>query len=240
MLYHNYPSNPNNYCHIFTHWNNLMGESSLQMWTDYPEMTTVTHPYSITTGSNFIDIIVDKDNGPVEDAWVTILMDEEIFESGYTDAQGFVRLPITSTETDEVLITVTKKNHYPYQSSFQIHDPGVAIGVAPSPYTIDDDDSGLSNGNGDLIANGGETLEIFVSAKNYGSEDATNVIGYMTSTSGNVSIDTVSGIMAIKSGTTLNMKSATAMTINSETTLTETIGTNAVRTVGGTMTDTLF
>ena len=57
--------------------------------------------------------------------------------------------------------------------------------------------------------------------------------------SGNVSIDTVSGIMAIKSGTTLNMKSATAMTINSETTLTETVGTNAVRTVGGTMTDTI-
>ena len=207
MLYHNYPSNPNNYCHIFTHWNNLMGESSLQMWTDYPEMTTVTHPFSITTGSNFIDITVDKDNGPVEDAWVTILMDDEIFESGYTDDQGFVRLPITSTETGEVLVTVTKKNHYPYQSSFQIHDPGVAIGVAPSPYTIDDDGSGLSNGNGDLIANGGETLEIFVSAKNYGSEDATNVIGYMSSTSGNVSIDTTANMVEfgdIASGETSN------------------------------------
>ena len=35
--------------------------------------------------------------------------------------------------------------------------------------------------------------------------------------SGNVSIDTVSGIMAIKSGTTLNMKSATLMKIESET-----------------------
>ena len=34
--------------------------------------------------------------------------------------------------------------------------------------------------------------------------------------SGNVSIDTVSGIMAIKSGTTLNMKSAQKMTITSE------------------------
>ena len=35
--------------------------------------------------------------------------------------------------------------------------------------------------------------------------------------SGNVSIDTTSGIMAIKSGTTLNMKSGTLMTIASET-----------------------
>ena len=48
MLYKNYPSNPNDYCHIFTHWNNLMGESSLQMWTAYPEMINVTHPYSIS------------------------------------------------------------------------------------------------------------------------------------------------------------------------------------------------
>ena len=43
MLYKNYPTNPNNWSHIFTAWNNLMGESSLQMWTDYPKTTTVDH-----------------------------------------------------------------------------------------------------------------------------------------------------------------------------------------------------
>ena len=207
MLYTNYPSNPNNYCHIFTHWNNLMGESSLQMWTDYPEMTTVTHPYMVTTGSNFIDITVDKDNGPVEGAWVTILMEDEIFESGYTDAQGFVRLPVTSSETGEVLVTVTKKNHYPYQNSFQIHDPGVAIGVGSSPYTLYDDGSGQSSGNGDFVANGGEAIEIYVSAKNYGSVDATNVIGYLTSTSGNVLIDSTANMVEfgdIASGESIN------------------------------------
>ncbi len=189
MLYKNYPTNPNNWCHIFTHWNNLMGESSLQMWTAYPEMTTVSHPFAVSTGTNFIDIIVDKDQGPVEDAWVTILMDDLIFESGYTNSEGFVRLPVTSTETGEVLVTVTKKNHYPYQSSFQIHDPGVAINLAESGYTIDDDNSGSSIGNSDFNANGGETLEIYVTAKNYGSEDAINVIGVLSSSSNHVSID---------------------------------------------------
>ena len=85
-----------------------MGESSLQMWTDYPEMTTVSHSYAVSRGTNYIDITVDKDSGPVEDAWVTILMDGEIFESKYTDGQGYVRLPITSYQTGEVLVTVTK------------------------------------------------------------------------------------------------------------------------------------
>ena len=190
MLYKNYPSNPNDYCHIFTHWNNLMGESSLQMWTAYPEMINVTHPYSISKGTNYIDITVEKQNGGhVEDAWVTILMDDEIFESRHTNSEGFVRLPINSLETGEVLVTVTKKNHYPYTSSFQLYDSGVAVGLVDSPLTIDDDAEGNSNGNGDFIANGGETLEVDVTIKNYGTEDAVGTVGYLSSNNGSVSID---------------------------------------------------
>ena len=30
----NYPDNPNNWVDIFTHWNNLIGDPALQMWTD--------------------------------------------------------------------------------------------------------------------------------------------------------------------------------------------------------------
>ena len=190
MLYQNYPSNPNNYAHIFTHWNNLMGEASLQMWTSYPKVTDVSHPYALTKGTNFIDISVQEGNEPVENAWVTILMDGQIFESRYTNAQGSARIPVTSSQTGEVLITVTKKNHYPYQSSFQIYDPGVAIGVGETPFLLDDDMSGNSSGNSDMIANGGETLELYVSASNYGSEDAVNVLGTLHSTSNHVEYDT--------------------------------------------------
>ena len=204
MLYKVYPTNPNNYCHIFSHWNNLMGESSLSMWSDYPEQTTVSHVYAVTKGTNYIDITVAKASGALEDAWVTILMDDEIFDSGYTNANGFIRLPITSTQTGEVLVTVTKKNHYPYQSSFQIYDPGVSVNVAETTLTIDDDNFGESSGNGNGIANGGETLEIFISATNFGSDDAENVYGVITSGSGNVSIQ--SGTVnygAISSGNTV-------------------------------------
>ena len=189
MLYNTYAENPNNWCHIFTHWNNLMGESSLQMWTDYPEMTTVSHSYAVSKGTNYIDLTVDKDSGPVENAWVTILMDGEIFESKYTDNQGFARLPITSSQTGEVLVTVTKKNHYPYQSSFQIYDPGVSVNLAPIPFSIDDDNLDNSSGNGNMTANSGETLEIFINANNYGSENTENVTASLTSNSGYITVD---------------------------------------------------
>ena len=189
MLYQNYPDNPNNFSDIFVHWNSLMGESSLQMWSAFPVMTSVEHPYALPKGTNFIDIDVSKDLGMVEDAWVTILMDGEILESGYTNNQGFVRLPINSTQTGEVLVTVTKKNHYPYQSSFQIYDPGVSVNLSENSYSIIDDNSGSSVGNSNSVVNSGETIELYVSATNYGSEDATGVVGQISSTSNQFSID---------------------------------------------------
>ena len=167
-----------------------MGEASLQMWTSYPEMTSVLHPFAISVGSNYIDIVVDKESGAVEDAWVTIYMGDEIFESGYTNSEGFIRLPINSTQIGEVLLTVTKRNHYPYQSSFQIYDPGVSINLAETPFEIDDDEFGNSIGNGDMIANGGETIELSVNVTNYGSEDASNIIAIISSESSNLQIQT--------------------------------------------------
>ena len=116
-------------------------------------------------------------------------MDDEIFESRYTNQDGLVRLPINSLETGEVLVTVTKKNHYPYTSSFQLYDSGVALGLNDTPFTVDDDSEGSSIGNGDLTANGGETLEISVNLKNFGSEDALGAIGILSSTNGSVTID---------------------------------------------------
>jgi hypothetical protein len=188
MLYKNYPTNPSNYCHIFAHWNNLMGESSLSMWSAYPEQITVEHPYALSKGTNYIDITVAKASGALEEAWVTILMDDEIFESGYTNANGFIRLPIPSSQAGVALVTVTKKNHYPYQSSFQIYDPGVSVNVSETTLTIDDDNFGESVGDGNGIANGGETIEISISATNFGSEDAENVFGVIASESGYVTI----------------------------------------------------
>jgi hypothetical protein len=41
----------------------------------------------------------------------------------------------------------------------------------------------------------------------------------------NISQTTISGIMSLKSGSTLNIKSAAAMTINPETTLSQIVGT---------------
>ena len=76
-----YPSNPNEWVSIFTHWNSLMGDASLQMWTAYPEMLNVAHEYSLTKGTNFIDVSMTNSAGnPVEDVWVTIYKEGVVLE----------------------------------------------------------------------------------------------------------------------------------------------------------------
>ena len=72
--------------------------------------------------------------------------------------------------------------------------------------TTEGDETRINNGKFDLVAKSD------ISAITTGGKMLLNA-------SGNVSIDTVSGIMALKSGTTLNLKSATLMTIASETTI---------------------
>ena len=188
MLHKNYPSNPNNYANIFSHWNNLIGDASLQMWTSYPQMLTADHPYAVSKGTNFIDIIINGENGGLENVWVTILLDNEIFESGYTNDEGRVRLSVTSAQESEVLLTATKQNYYPYQSSFQIYDPGVSVHINPELIIVDDDDDGDSQGNNNGKANGGEIIELFVGITNYGNQDAENIIGTLISDNTNVII----------------------------------------------------
>ncbi len=62
---------------------------------------------------------------------------------------------------------------------------------------------------------------------------------YMLNVSSDLSQSTISGIVSIKSGSTLNMKSASAMTINSESTLSEIVATSVTRTTGGTHTHSI-
>ena len=188
MLHSTYPSNPNNYANIFTHWNNLIGDASLKMWTKYPQTLDGHHTYAVTKGTHLIDINMSGEDGPVKDVWVTIFKNDEILESGYTNDEGKVRLSITSSEDGEVLLTATKQNYYPYQSSFQIYDPGVSVHINQELIIIDDDSDGSSQGNNNGKANGGETIELFAGITNYGSQDAQNIIGLLNSENANVVI----------------------------------------------------
>ena len=184
-----YPSNPNQYVDTFTHWNSLMGDASLQMWTSYPEMLNVSHSYSLMKGTNFIDFnLTDSGGNPIEDAWVTIYKEGVLLESKYSNSNGFARLNVETDQLGEVLVTVTKKNHYPYQSSFQIYQNGPSVNVISDNIIINDSGSGNSIGNGNGVVNPGETIELSIPVSNYGTDVASGITGVLISENSNISI----------------------------------------------------
>ena len=176
-LYLNYPDNPNNNVNVFTHWNNLIGDPALKMWTDVPQSFTVNNDNIISSGTNYIDVeVLNYFNEPVEDAYVTILKgDDVIFESGYTNINGRVTLPITSSTSGSVELTVIKRNFVPYQGQFQIIDQNVNVNSVEGAYSIDDDMNGSSSGNNNSIIDGGETIELTIPIYNYGTDDSEGV-----------------------------------------------------------------
>ena len=184
-----YPTNPNQYVSTFTHWNSLMGDASLQMWTEYPEMLNVSHLYSLTKGTNFIDFSLTNSGGnPVQDAWVTIYKEGSVLESGYSDSNGSIRLMIPIVQEGEILVTVTKKNHYPYQSSFQIYNPGASVNIFGDNISLIENGTGSSNGNGDGEINSGEVVDLIIPVSNYGNANASQISGTLSSENSNVTI----------------------------------------------------
>ena len=190
-LYQTYPSNPNSFVNIFTHWNNLMGDPALRMWTAVPQNFIVTYDNSINRGTNFIDIhVTDSDNIDMQDAYVTILKgSDEVFESGYTDAAGNITLPINSFAEGNMFVTVTAKNYIPHQGTVQITNPETNVNILSSLVVVDDDGNAPSNGNGDNILNSSEVVELTIPIHNYGTSTIANVIGTLIAHSSNVNVN---------------------------------------------------
>ena len=93
---------------------NIMGDPSVDLWTSAAESLYVDCPTTVSTGTNPMNITVQKSGGvPVFGALVCLYKDGEVFETGYTDALGQLTLypsPLTSGFVD---ITVTAHNHLP-------------------------------------------------------------------------------------------------------------------------------
>ncbi len=176
-MYLNYqPTHPTEVL-IWSHWNNLMGDSAVDIFTGYPTAITVDHTTQVPIGSNSLMVNV-MGLMPVEGALVCAWKGEETYAVGYTDANGDVELPIDAATAGDMLLTVTKHNHHPYLVTIPVAAEDVFVGYESS--TVDDDDTGSSSGDGDGIVNPGETVELPVQLRNTGSMGAPDVTATLT------------------------------------------------------------
>lgn len=181
----------------FSRWFNLMGDPGLSIWTDIPQVVDVAHNPSLNVGARSLVAHVsdDQSGAAVEGALVTAWKGTECYVKGVTDVNGDVTLPITVNTAGTLLLTVTKRNLKPYLADIQCLAADQM--VAFNSMTVDDDNAGGTNGNGNGIPNPGETVDLTVALRNSGtSATATGISATLTSTSPNLTIVTGSSTYA--------------------------------------------
>ncbi|MAJ44822.1 MAG: hypothetical protein CMF96_08805 [Candidatus Marinimicrobia bacterium] len=172
-----YPTNYNNYVNIFSHWNNLMGDPATHLWTDIPSEMNVLYNQNLSLGTNFVEVVVkDENNNPLEDAFVTLLMDDDvIFESKMTNMSGIAFFHLENIPSGDIDVTVIRRNYIPHEGTISVSDLFLAVNALSQEIIIYDDIGQFTSGNNDWNLNPGESVEIVIPFKNFGSSLESNL-----------------------------------------------------------------
>jgi hypothetical protein len=113
------------------------GDPTMQIWTALPLSLTVVHPDTVLAGSSEIPVTITYfEEEPVESVLVC-LMNDEVYQIGYTNAQGQVTLPCSTTIVGNLYVTATKHNYRPYQGMITIGEAVFMVGDANGDSLID-------------------------------------------------------------------------------------------------------
>ncbi len=164
---------------------NLMGDGAIDVYSLEPSQLTVIHPPVIPLGSYPMNVMVSDAGGPVQNALVCASAKEDtvVFAAGYTDASGEVVLVVNTTQPDSIYVTVTGHNLEPYLGA-ALALPSGGPYVMHLRHTVDDS----AGGNNDGIVNPGETINLLMWVKNWGSSAAQNVRTWLRTSDSNITL----------------------------------------------------
>ncbi len=145
---------------------NLLGDPELPVWTDVPAPLTVSHPDSVPGGESMLPVTVRSSHGPVEGALVCATNGLDTYARALTGGGGSALLPLDPTTPDSITITVTARNHMPYETSVPVEVSGAFLRLAS--HQTDD----ATGGNNDGLAGPGETVDVTVTVENVGTATA--------------------------------------------------------------------
>ncbi len=182
---------------------NLFGDPSMDLFTLVPKEITATYN-PVPPGPSVMDVYVSNNLGPLRNALVCVWQKDRgagdtiaILGVAYSNSAGLAQVPINPIAVDTVFVTVTAHNHKPHRGyTIVISDQAY---VAPIRYRLDD-----SGGNGDTIPNPGETISLYYTFKNLGSQPASGVVAKLRETDPNLTVtDSVSNIGTLGPGDSL-------------------------------------
>jgi hypothetical protein len=148
----------------------VLGDPSIHIWKNVPQNVTVSHPDTVVTGFNQVQVSVNYLGSglPVSDAQVCI-SGNGVYVVGLTDISGTAMLNILPASLGELIITVRGEAVIPYEGTMQVVQGVENVALFGNPTVTDID------GNLDGLINPNENGTITFTLKNYGTQLSTNV-----------------------------------------------------------------
>ncbi len=171
----------------------LLGDPTLELWTNTPGQLSVTHAPNCYVGMNYFEVDVAQNN-----ALVCCVMDGEILGRAYSSGgSAMVYFDSPLFTMGAMLVTVTHHDYLPYQDTVMVI-PTQGPCIIYYSHQIDD-----TPGNSNWAINPGETIWMPIEVKNIGLEDAHNVSATLREEDSYIVIpDSVKGFGNIDSGMT--------------------------------------
>lgn len=157
----------------------LLGDPSLQIYTDTPKTLAVIAPSSIAMGDGQFAVNVKVDGAPLAGALVTAYRAGDDYRITATDGSGDVNVPFVPDTTGSLTLTVTSFNCKPYQATIAIVAGG-SPALGDLAFSLDDDNVGGTQGNGNGVWDAGEVIDLRVPVRNNGGGGATGVAGTLS------------------------------------------------------------
>jgi len=179
-LYLQYQAAEPNIVEIWAVWNNLMGDPATEMRQAVPHGVHVSSPTALPAGAGSIPVRVTTGSGmPLADSRVGLSQGTTLLASGFTDDNGELLLPLTSSiEPGQLRLTVTGDDLIPYR--------GLVTVGSDDPYCVAVDwtwDDGMND-----HPEPGDTGMMTLQVSNLGEDTAQDVIVSLNSRTEGVTV----------------------------------------------------
>ncbi|MGQ9678868.1 MAG: C25 family cysteine peptidase [bacterium] len=173
----------------------LFGDPALLMWNGVPVTMNAQNLDTVPTGAQNFQVTVTSGGNPVVGALVCLYKSGELHEIGRTDGSGTASITINPLTPGTMFLTITHKRFLPVEKTV------VVIPGAPQPYIAIQGTYVDDGANHQLDP--GETANLYVTLKNLGNAQATNVAGLLRTNSSYISLlDSTSSYGNLNSGDT--------------------------------------
>ncbi len=152
----------------------LLGDPALSVWTDTPRELAAEHDSVLFAGQGGFEVRVSDTDGPLEGALASLNSTSPgAYCTAVTDASGVALLQPCRNDGEDFLLSVVSPNYYPHVDTVDVEQiasylPSVAL------LAVSDDTAGGA-GDGDGVAEAGETAALTILVKNIGLNPLTNV-----------------------------------------------------------------